>query len=118
MTLRETVGLPGQYMKQFQGYTGHHLRAMECLGLVDKDTVRNLTRDFQNIEVEMVVVVFSASSPSGLECALALFTLLTAVFYLLGKAREDKDTEDCPQSVAREIFSPSTGKPRGRAAQF
>jgi hypothetical protein len=51
-------------MKQFQGYTGHHLRAMECLGLVDKDTVRNLTRDFQNIEVEMVVVVFSASSPS------------------------------------------------------
>lgn len=66
MTLRETAGLPEQYIEQFQfkGYGGHHLRTLECFGLVDKDTVRNLTREFHNTEAEMVVVFFCASSVS------------------------------------------------------
>jgi hypothetical protein len=47
-------GMPEQYIEQFQfkGCGGHRLRTMECLGLVDKDTIRNLTRDFHNSEAE------------------------------------------------------------------
>jgi hypothetical protein len=67
VTLRETAGMPEQYIEQFQfkGCGGHRLRTMECLGLVDKDTIRNLTRDFHNSEAETVVVFFCASSPSA-----------------------------------------------------
>ena len=68
VTLRETAGLPEQYIEQFQGYDGHHLRTLECLGLVDKDTIRNLTRDFHNRDAEMVVVFFCASTPSVVLC--------------------------------------------------
>lgn len=63
MTWRETADLPKQYIEQlqFKGYGGHHLGTLECLGLADKDTIRNLTRDFHNTEVNMVVVLFCAS---------------------------------------------------------
>ena len=85
VTLRDAAGFPEQYIEQFKGCSGHRLRTMECLGLVDKDTIRNLSRDFHNSEAQTVVVFFCASSPSvfgygtGPECALALLKLLTAV---------------------------------------
>jgi hypothetical protein len=46
--------MPKQYIAQLQstGFGDHHIGTLECLGMVDRDTIRNLTRSFSAFQEE------------------------------------------------------------------
>ena len=60
------AGMPKQFIAQLQstGYGHHHVDTLECLGLVDKETIRNLTRTFGDAD-KVLDVSCCACFPKG-----------------------------------------------------
>ena len=65
LCLRRT-GMSKQCIAQLQstGYGDHHVGTLECLGLVDKETIRNLTRTFGDAD-KVLDVSCCACFPKG-----------------------------------------------------
>ena len=60
--------MPKQCIAQLQstGYGDYHVGTLECLGLVDKETIKNLTRTFGDADKVLVVLLCLLSKSPAL----------------------------------------------------